>query len=492
MAAQDTQKREEKHQNFFCMISGGRNVVFKAVMGLFLGIVKAQMDLASEIFKADISVKNGDLIKAESIYNTISQHFRDNSAFRKKYAEFLMSRGEYSEVIKRFEKDPEIKEKTKRASECLSILISNNVRLIATLIKESPYSKAVLEAYIQVCLIDEKLEEAEKFVKKSMSLFPNESAFLRQEMQLYFLRGMFSTGIKMLNNLKYKEIASLFASILEDYERIKKSNLSSKDKCKTLDRLVRTISLAESDSNFFPSIFSTLKLNVIFDLCKSGVEGGMQGLTSRAQYLHSKRNNDDTMYLYTMALTLDGNIEEAEEKFRLFKFRNTKLRNHISHRLEVAKEEREKKRREKEEKRHRRQQYMEENYGGIPRNKGDFLGYYKMLGFKEDEKPDEKEIKKAYRKIVVKNKKKKKNENEEKEWEENFKKINKAFGVLGDKKKRDMYDKGIDPDNPQQPSPGFGNDPFQEIFKGFGNFRFFDFPNQGRRGRRSTTTYFYF
>ncbi|AFN82777.1 hypothetical protein EROM_040060 [Encephalitozoon romaleae SJ-2008] len=492
MTAQDTLKREEKFLGLFRRICVGNKVVFKAVIGLFLGIVRTQLDLANEVFKADISVKNGDLLKAESIYKEISQYFRDNDVFRKKYAEFLMAKGEYGEVIKGFGKDPEMKEKVKRANECLSILVSNNIRLIATLIKESPYSKLVLEAYIQVCLVDEKLEEAEKFVKKSRSLFPNEPGFAHQEMQLYFLRGMFSPGIKALNSLEYKEMASSFASILESYEWIKRSNLNSKDKCKRLDKLVRTISLIESDSNFFPSIFSTLKLSVIFDLCKSGVEGGVQGLSSRARYLYSKRNNEDTMYLYIMALILDGNIKEAEEKFNLFKFRNMKLKNHISHRLQMVKDEREKKKREKEEKKYRRRGYTEENYGGMPRNKGDFLGYYKTLGFKEGERPDEKEIKKAYRKLVVENKKKKKNPQEEKEWEENFKKLNKAFGVLRDKKKREMYDKGIDPDNPQQAAAGFGNDPFQEIFRGFGNFGFFDFPDQRRGRRRSTTTYFYF
>ncbi|CAD25199.1 hypothetical protein [Encephalitozoon cuniculi GB-M1] len=484
-------KGEQKSSKFFGIVDLRKKMVFKAVLGLLLGIVKAQIDLAKEIFKAELSIKSGNLSEAESIYKEISRHFRDNDVFRSKYAEFLMAKGEYDEVIKEFGRDQGMKEKIKRAHECFSILLSNNIRLIATLIKESPYSRPVLESYIQVCLIDERLEEAEKFIKKSRSLFPSRPEFIHQEMQLHFLNGTFSIGIKMLSDLGYKEMAFSFRNILSAYEKIKESSLGSRDKYVRLDKLMRSISLVESDSNFFPSIFSALKLNVIFDLCRSGVEGGMQGLSNRARYLYSKRNNEDTMYLYIMALVFDGDIEEAEEKYRLFGFRNAKLRNHIAYRIETAKMERENARREREEKRHRRRRHMEDGYGGMARNKWDFLGYYKLLGFKEGEKPDEKEIKKAYRKTVVENKKKKKTKQQEKEWEETFKKVNKAFGVLTDKKKREMYNKGIDPDNPQQPS-GFGSDPFQKMFRGFGDFEVFDFGGGRRGGRRATTTYFYF
>ncbi|ADM11297.1 uncharacterized protein Eint_040040 [Encephalitozoon intestinalis ATCC 50506] len=486
---QDQKKRNDKPLGFLGMVKKGNKTLLSAALGLFLGIVKSQLDLAGEIFKADLSMKSGDLKKAESIYKEISQYFGNSGVFREKYAEFLMSRGEYDEIIKRFGEDQEMKGKTTRASECLSILLSSNVRLISTLVKESPYSGPVLRAYIQVCLIDEKLEEAAKFIKKSRVMFPSEPEFIHQEMQLYFLTGMFSAGIKELESLGYKGIASSFKSILDSYERVKKSNLSSKDKYRKLDVLARSISLIESDSNFFPSIFSTLKLNVILELCKNGIESGEKGLTNRAQYLYSKRKSEDAMYLYIMALVFDGKISEAEEKLQEFKFRNTKLKNHIWNQIETAKAEKERERKAKEERRYKKRRYMDGSQR-MSRNKGDFLGYYKILGFKENQKPSEKEIKKAYRKMVVANKKRKKTEGEEKEWEENFKKLNKAFGVLTDKKKREMYDGGIDPDNPQQ-TGGFGEDPFQEIFRGFGDFAGFGFP-QERRGRRTTTTYFYF
>lgn len=470
---------------FLCAASMSRRVATGATLGMLPVLAEARQSLADEMFKADVSMRAGDVAKASGIYRQAARDFGDSEAFRSKHVEFLMACGEYGEVLERFDGVRGMEERCRRARECLSILLSNNTRLVASLVAESPYSQPVLKAHVQVCLIDERLGEAEKFVKRARALFPEAREFAYQEMQLRFLTGAFSAGIRMLDDLGHCEMASSFRDVLEAYESTRNGGLSASNRYARLSKLLRHISLVEVDSNFFPSIFSVLKLDVLFELCKSGVESGVQRLTSKSKHLYSKRSSEDTMYLHIMALILDGSIEEAEEKYRMFSFRNTRLRNHVLHRLEAAKAQRERDRKEKEERRRRRQ-----SRGGHG-SKGDFLGYYKAMGFKEGEKPSEKEIKSAYRKTVVKNKKRKKTEAEEKEWEEEFKKLNKAFGVLSDKEKREMYDKGVDPDNPQQFS-GFGDDPFQDVFRGFGNFGFFDFPGDRQGGRRTTTTYFYF
>ena len=95
--------------------------------------------------------------------------------------------------------------------------------------------------------------------------------------------------------------------------------------------------------------------------------------------------------------------------------------------------------------------------------------YYKILGVKKD--ATEGEIRKAYRKLALKWHPDK-NPNNREEAEEKFKKINEAYSVLSDKKKRNQYDHGgMDFDfggfNADDIFKDFfgGKDPFSEFFK---------------------------
>merc|ERR1719166_491298 len=65
--------------------------------------------------------------------------------------------------------------------------------------------------------------------------------------------------------------------------------------------------------------------------------------------------------------------------------------------------------------------------------------YYEVLGVSKD--ADDKQIKKAYRKLALKWHPDK-NPNNKKEAEEKFKEIAQAYEVLSDKKKRAAYDHG--------------------------------------------------
>lgn len=459
---------------------------------LLIHVVHATVNLADEVFKADSKIKTGNIFEAEAIYRGLFHLFRDNEVFQEKYAELMISNGSYHEVVASFGKisRKEMESKVQKARECLSIMVSNDTRLIASLVSVSPYSKPVLKAYIKICLMDEKFEEAEKSIKRSKMLFPDELEFVHQEMQLYLLSERYDSGIKIMNELGYKKMAKEFQVILGLYEDIKNSREPAISKYIRYEKLLRRIALVDADSNFSPSIFTTLKFNVAFESCKSGVESNeLVGLSSRARILHGKKKSDDTMYVYVLALILDGKLEEAEEKYESHSFRNLLLKSYIHRKLDGAKVQRkvEEERREKERqnREYRRQRRTgREQRGSRSRNKGDFLGYYNALGVSKDAKVNE--IKKAYSNIVVKNKGKKKTKKEEEKWNELFKKINKARVVLIDPKKREMYDSGIDPDNPQPQFEGveFDGDPFQDFFRGFGGFNF-------SRGRNSNT-YFYF
>ncbi len=91
--------------------------------------------------------------------------------------------------------------------------------------------------------------------------------------------------------------------------------------------------------------------------------------------------------------------------------------------------------------------------------------FYEMLGVSKD--ASQAEIKKAYRKLAMKYHP---DRNDSEEASEHFKKLNQAYEVLSDPKKRSEYD-----NPPRSPfdSMGFGggfNDIFEEMF-GFGNRR---------------------
>jgi DnaJ family protein C protein 7 len=100
--------------------------------------------------------------------------------------------------------------------------------------------------------------------------------------------------------------------------------------------------------------------------------------------------------------------------------------------------------------------------------------YYKILGIDRNASPDE--IKKAYRKLALKYHPDRNSESEQskKIAQRKFEDVSDAYSVLSDPKKKQMFDQGIDPLNPEVASgggPGMsfhfsGGDP-SEIFKMF-------------------------
>ena len=76
--------------------------------------------------------------------------------------------------------------------------------------------------------------------------------------------------------------------------------------------------------------------------------------------------------------------------------------------------------------------------------------YYKILGV--DRNANENEIKKAYKKLAIKWHPDKNNQSEEaqKLAEKTFRDINDAYSVLSDPKKKNMFDNGMDPNNPEE------------------------------------------
>jgi DnaJ family protein C protein 7 len=137
--------------------------------------------------------------------------------------------------------------------------------------------------------------------------------------------------------------------------------------------------------------------------------------------------------------------------------------------------------------------------------------YYQILGLNRNATPEE--IKKAYRKLALKYHPDRNSESEQtkKIAQRKFEDVSDAYSVLSDPKKKQMFDQGVDPLNPETASgaggPGMsfhfsGGDP-NEIFKmffggqgggetffktssgpgsNFGNFQFFNMGGDGSSG----------
>ena len=110
--------------------------------------------------------------------------------------------------------------------------------------------------------------------------------------------------------------------------------------------------------------------------------------------------------------------------------------------------------------------------------------YYAILGI--DKNADEREIKRAYKKMAMKYHPDRNSETEEskKLAEKKFIDVNDAYSVLSDPKKRSMYDQGVDPLNPEEASGGgmhFGGDASEilKMFFGGGGSPFGGFGNGG-------------
>lgn len=82
--------------------------------------------------------------------------------------------------------------------------------------------------------------------------------------------------------------------------------------------------------------------------------------------------------------------------------------------------------------------------------------YYKLLEI--DRNANENDIRKAYKKLALKWHPDRNNENEEQKKiaEKTFRDINDAYSVLSDPKKKQQYDSGFDPLNPEEAGMGDG------------------------------------
>lgn len=461
------------------------------IIRLLLYINTVRMDIANDLFIAIENQKMGKISEAQKFFNDNMYEYNKEMVFVNKHIDFLMSIGDYDTILRRY--GHLNLEQVQKAKEYINIINTRDYKRISKLISVSGFCPVVLKSAVKEALTTLNMRSADEYIKKGVQLFSEDLDFHKLQAQYFCLIGQYNSGISILKDLDIFDISDDLTYFISRFDTIKKSyDVSSK--ISDLKNLYHSVNTKSFSDYFTPSVFTHLKISILHEYVSLGVKNGYTQLTSMAKILYKSKNDEESRYLYIMSLINDGFPDKARKELNAQSFKNTQYFNLINNQLEKQKKEQEEKENRKQ------QEYYEQQERHVPRTEKagtDFLGYYKLLGVNNKSTP--REIKKAYAKIIAKEKRKIKTEKQKKDWEKVHFKYNKALQVLSNASKKKTYDNGVDPDSPQaQYSNSRRHHQQHREFKGFENFGpfsdfFNDFGSRGggfRRGRQ--TQYFFF
>jgi len=306
----------------------------------------------------------------------------------------------------------------------------------------TPYSGDAYDMRIKALI---SLRETERAIdvarsKARIEADRSETDFLIGKM--YLSAGNLSLGRQFIigcckMNLDNRKCMTLWAKIRQIemvIDKVEKNQMLLRD---SVDALHGLLDLAEKEASpeepyfdqNYPLLFSGFKQPVLKWLCtkqaKRKEEVEAERLCGEASKLDSANADHYAVVIGEMYL-VQGRYEEAIDKFRQAKNMNPRNKDVAGLLQEAEKVKREKMR----------------------------TKYYDILGVQKDSTAEE--IKKAHSRLVRKYHPDKHPEDEAKKAaEKKMHDINAAYDVLSDKKKRQQYDAGFDPNDPQAGAQGF-------------------------------------
>lgn len=446
------------------------------ILNLFIIFKLVKSDFSKDLFLALENQKLGKIVETQNFFETNLEKYGEKSIFITKYIEFLLSIGEYEKILKKYgHLNLEIVNKTK---EYLSIVTANNYKKIAELLEISKYSPIVLKSSIKLNLINYEFYTAENLLRRSVSIYSEDIDFKKLYAQFYCLSGNFDAGIQTLSDLGFEKTATEVKFFVNEITNFK-SMSNTKNKQMHLKQIYNNINTKSLSDYFTPSVFITLKYQILYEYLKVSVYLESPDISSLSQTYLKYKNDEESKYFYVISFVFNGNLERAKKELEAANFTNLKYKRIIQEKLESRSKSSEKKRKYDEE--NNKRQIPQTSQAGQ-----DFLGYYKLLGVKRNATP--KEVRKAYTKIIAKNKKKRKNPKLKDKWEKEHMQYNKAVEVLSSEKKKNLYDNGIDPDSPypqyQDQHHHRGHKQYYSYGQDFGGFEDFfnSFAGFGQRG----------
>ncbi|KAF9763791.1 DnaJ like protein subfamily B member 6 [Nosema granulosis] len=412
-----------------------------------LNVVKT--DLAVEMQRVMNSFSLGDLDVTSEFFEKNKEEYLEEPLFKKNFLDYLISIGDYSTIIEKYpDLDPIY---TKKAEELQRVIRSNSFEEITKLENDSPNSVEVIKANLRMAISNSNFKLAERYVNKISRSFKNNKELMTLAGQYYFVSGAYAIGIKFFREIGYTETVNEFLSLFTEYDEIKKEN-SINYKLRSLRSFYNKLNIKELSDSFSPSIYTHAKFEVLKEYLQLSTSNRKPDTSSLGKTYYVKMKDEYSRYLYLLSLIFDSNFEMAKKELASRKFERADYERKIKLEIE-QKEFEEQERRKRERRRGYRQEQRVPQQQQTRKAGSDFLGYYKRLGLTPKASP--KDIRKAYLKIVAKNKVNKMNEKQKKEWEQELIKLNKALEILSNKKNKEMYDNGIDPENPQ-PQYDFG------------------------------------
>jgi DnaJ family protein C protein 7 len=300
------------------------------------------------------------------------------------------------------------------------------------LLKDCPDYSQLKLIHVQSLLNNVKIQQAIEFLLSKVTAEEKSNEEFDYLLVLaFYYDGKYDKAKKLLSTLlqrtKDNENMNHLWKILKVIEQDKeKANESFKNGRyqEAMDQYGKLLELDPNNRNFNSTIYANRAL------CHQKLNNYMDALKDINKSISLNEN-------YTKAYVRRGNIymalkmyEEAKYDFQMVKEKEPSNRDVIKVLEEAKKLEKQAKKRD----------------------------YYKILDLEKN--ANENDIRKAYKKLALKWHPDRNNESDEqrKMAEKTFRDINDAYSVLSDAKKKEQYDSGFDPLNPEEASAGPGMD----------------------------------
>ncbi|ORD96451.1 CBPA [Hepatospora eriocheir] len=434
-------------------------------------------DLEETLNKAREYSKDNKFTEANEYFNKTLQFNNTNKALMYEYYQFLLSYGAYREIIKRH-KELNVDSETVNTIESYYRTVKiGDVTKIAKLIKISPNSKDVVYYSIFDALKKSNRTQTDFLIERYFELSQNENMYHFLKGRVLLVDNRFDEARNEFIKANEYEIANIIKNFLRELNYIDEINDSIK-----FNYLIRLYSKAQplmGRDLMNPNLYQPLVKKVLIKLIEEAIINKIPDCSCyTTRLLVFEPSNIKFIQYHIQILLNTGKINEAERYLENFKGRfSNQLVKFLSNLILAKKQSEEEDRKKEEEKRRqeqeRRKQKQKRLINSNKTNKAstDFKGYYKLLGVEPS--ADLKEIKKA-KKVAVRAFQKKKKKSKGTIDETEMMNINKAYEILSDENKRQMYDNGIDPEDPiaRQQGEGpnfeyqnFDFDDFGDMFK---------------------------